>query len=383
MLVSADTSKTPSVELLFNFWAERYTVDVSSLSKNPRFYGELMKASLPDARALTAAKLLNNVLDRTSNQAELLAKSLYEYIPDIIDSHSGLRITQFACLVYQTLLSVYQQQSGIVVTPITRLITTGGSFDAISLSLSAIPNISKLANELEQLLLKYQEQHVMARDWRVQGFLTTLFNFSNTLLINQLTSVEKVLLCPYFKFVEEQVAIPWQRVCVAAASHQLSSPIFTLVEHLFPLVSEISSTVYCRLLQLFPTHRSNRGGLSHPNVAHSCLRDLDMFQAYLWLSMLEEDLKSVEKELVPLCIMVMPSVGVSWEMTHQWLRLLVDEIESRVPPEHKLLLLSYTQPLEEAFFVARKRLGHQNDMIEIPSDKPFGQGRQARAEGRM
>jgi len=43
---------------------------------------------------------LNNVIYRTSNQATIQAKSLYEYIPDIIDSELGQRINQFACQVY-------------------------------------------------------------------------------------------------------------------------------------------------------------------------------------------------------------------------------------------------------------------------------------------
>jgi hypothetical protein len=368
MLLSSNTSKCPSVERLVKLWAERYTVDVSSLSQNPKFYGELMKAALPEARALTAAKLLNNVLDGTSNQAGIQARSLYEYIPEIIDSHLGQRINQFACQVYEKVLDIYQQQFGMVVTPIGAKTTTGNVSNQISLSLSAIPNIEKLANELEELLLKYQDQHVTAKDWRVVGFLTTLFNFSNKLLINQLTSVEKVLLCPYLKFVEEQVAIPWQRVCAAAAQHQLGSPALTLVEQMLPVASEIGSTVYCRLLQLFPDHRSLRGGLSDPDVAHSCLRDLNMFQAYLWLSVLEESIRPVEHELVPLCVMVMPSVGVKWEMIDKWKRLLVDEIESSVHLEHKLLLLNYTQGMEQAFFEARKRLGDQGQMIKIPPE---------------
>ena len=102
--------------------------------------------------------------------------------------------------------------------------------------------------------------------------------------------------------------------------------------------------------------------MSNPHVAHSCLRDLEMFQAYLWLCVLEESLRPIERELVSLCVMVMPSVGVELK------RLLTDEIISRVQPEHKPLFLNYTQGMEQAFFDARKRLGHQGEMIEIPSE---------------
>jgi hypothetical protein len=55
-------------------------------------------------------------------------------------------------------------------------------------------------------------------------------------------------------------------------------------------------------------------------------------------------------------------------MIDKWKRLLVDEIESSVHLEHKLLLLNYTQGMEQAFFEARKRLGDQGQMIKIPSE---------------
>ncbi|MUG98455.1 hypothetical protein F7734_41635 [Scytonema sp. UIC 10036] len=365
MLLSVNIPKTPSSESLLKLWAERYAVDISSLSKNPKFYGELVKAAWPEARALTAAKLLKTVLERTSRQAVIQAKSLYQYIPDIIDFQAEHRIAQFACKVYQTLLSFYQQQSGLVVTPIVKQMTYGN--EEATLVLQTIPSVEKLVNELEQSLLKYQEQHLIAKEQRVLGFLTTLFNFTNQLLVNQLTPVEKVLLCPYFKFLEEQVSIPWQRICVAAAKHQLGSPALALVQQMLPIASEISSIVYCRLLQVLPNYQSVRGSLGHPEIAHSCLRDLDMFQAYLWLCVLEESLRPIEQELVPLCVMVMPNVGVEWEMTNKWKRQLVDEIESRVQPEQKPLLLNYTQGMESAFFAARQRLGHPGDIIEVPS----------------
>jgi len=204
MLLSANSTKTPSVELLVNLWAERYTVDVSSVSKNPKFYGELVKAALPENRALTASKLLNNVLSRTTAQVEMQAKSLYEYIPELINSHSGLQITQFACQIYQKLLSVYEQQSGIIITPIIRPPAIEGISEPVSLLLRSIPDIENLANQMEELLLKYQEQHSMTNDWRLVGFLTTLFKFSNKLLINQLTSWRKCCCVPTLSFLKNK-----------------------------------------------------------------------------------------------------------------------------------------------------------------------------------
>lgn len=365
MFIPVHISKTPSSERLLKLWAERYTVDVSSLSKNPKFYGELTKTALPEYRALTTAKLSNNVLVRTSNQAAIQAKSIYEYIPEIIDVHLGERIAEFSFQIYQKLLEFYQDQSGMVFNTIN---STTDDSNKVDMVLFTIPNIEHLANQLEQLLVKYQDLHLIAKDWRVVGFLTTQFNFTNKLLLNQLTSVEKVLVSPYFKFIEEYVAVPWQRVCAAAAKHQQNSEALTLVEQMFSKASEISSTVYCQLLQLFPEHHGTRGGLGNPEVTHSCLRDLDMFQAYLLLCVLEGSQKPVKEELVKLCVMVMPSVGVKWEMIDKWKHILVNEIENRVLPQHKSLLLNYTQGMEEAFYQMRKQMGHKGELIEVPSD---------------
>ena len=215
--------------------------------------------------------------------------------------------------------------------------------------MQGIPDITKLATELEPVLLEFQEQHVASKDWRALGFITTQFNFTNKLLLPKLTLVEQVLLGPYLKFVEEQMALPWQRVCAAAASHQPDSPALNLVEQMFPAAAEIANTVYRQLSQLFCDHRSRRGGLGHPDVAHSCLRDLQMFQAYLWLCVLEESMTPVEQELVDLCVMVMQIVGVEWELMEQWNHLLMAELTRRVQPEQKYLLQPYTEGMEQAF----------------------------------
>jgi hypothetical protein len=370
MLLSVDSPNTPSTQRLTEIWAARYAVDLSSLSENPKFYGELVKAASPEARVFTVAKLLKNISKNMYQEIEAQAISFYEYIPNIITSSEVRNITQIAYKVYQNLLEIYQQECGLSVFPITKrevdTMTPMTVSEETSLMLSGIPDILKLTKEMEEILLKFQEKYVATEDWRTVGFLTTVFNLSNKLIINYLTPPEKVLLCPYFKFIEEQVSMPWERVCAASSKHGLDSPAFTLVEQMFPMASDISSTVFCQILQLFPYHRSKRGNLSHPGVVSSFLRDLDMFQAYLWLSILEDTLRPLERELVPLCVMVLPSVGVVWELVNKSKQLLVDEILSRVASKPSTLLLNYTQGMEEVFFNARKQMGESGEVIKMP-----------------
>lgn len=73
-----------------------------------------------------------------------------------------------------------------------------------------------------------QEQYLISKDWRSLGFITTQINFSNALLLEQLTPIEQILISPYLTFIEEQVALPWQRICAAAVNHDLTSPAFAI-----------------------------------------------------------------------------------------------------------------------------------------------------------
>jgi len=348
-----------SVNHLVKLWQKRYTPDLSSFSKvkNPFFYSSLVEAASPEGRAITATKLHDCSVNNKCQLAGIKTNAMYNYIPNVLDLREARKITHFAYKVYRKLIDIYQEPSLITTSSTERLFTLTGNSQDVSLSSLGIPSIEQLATALEPLLLKLQEQHIASKDWRTLGFITTQFNFSNKLMLDRLTDAEKTLLKPYFKFIEEQVALPWQRVCAAAAKHQLNSPSLSLVAQMFAVSEEIAETVYPRLVAMFPNHRSRRGELSNPDIAHSCIRDLNMFQAYLWLCFLEESMVSVEQELVILCVMVMQSVEVKWEMTEQWTKVLMDEILSRLNPQQKDLLLPYAQKMQQAFYNKRVEFG--------------------------
>jgi hypothetical protein len=226
----------------------------------------------------------------------------------------------------------------------------------------SLEEVKQLTTTLEPVLLQLQEQHLLAPDRRTLGFMSTQFHLTSKLVLDRLTLPEQLLLSPYFKFVEEQVCIPWQRVCTAAANHELDSPILAIVEQLLPASREIALKVYYRAVQLYPNHRSRRGGLSQAAVRTSSIRDIEMFQGYLWLCALEGNMTVVEQELLPLCIMVFPSIDVSWELVEQLLPLLIAEIQVRVKPEQIQLLLPYTQAMQQLFSnleaTAAKKVSH-------------------------
>lgn len=342
MLKTSPDVKNPSVERLLNLWTQRYITDISSLLGDLSFHDSLLAAASPEGRASTAAKLRDNILDVNCQMAWVQTKTLYGYIPNILDLNEARRITQFSLRVYRKLLEIYQQKS-------------------VSTAKLGIPAIEKLAYGLEPILMVFQEQHLVSKDWRALGFMTSQLNFSNNLILRKLTPPEKVLLTPYLRFVEEQVAMPWQRVCAAAAKYELGSPVLTLVEQIFIDADEIAHTVYRQLIEFFPEHRSRRGALTDSAITHSCIRDLVMFQAYLGLCFLEGSIAPIEQELLPLCAMVVEGVEIKWEMTEKWYQVLADELESRLNLEQRALLLPYIQQMRQVFFEHRGRLGFREE----------------------
>ncbi|KYC42856.1 hypothetical protein WA1_12080 [Scytonema hofmannii PCC 7110] len=349
MLKTSLAEKTYSVENLLNLWLQRFTLHKFSLSiTNTLAYDDLLKANSLKGRAITAAKLKDTVLDVNCQMAWIQTKDLYGYIPNILDLNEARRITQFAFRVYRKLLEVYQQHS------IDETVHTAEQ--KTSLPIWGIAELEQLLYELEPILMVFQEQHVISKDWRALGFMTSQLNFSNQLILKRLAPAEKVLLTPYLKFVEEQVAMPWQRVCNSAAQHEQNSPMIALVEQMLPESENVARTVYRRLTELLPNYQSRRGALTHPGITHSCLRDMNMFQAYLWLCLLERSVAPMKHELLPLCVMVVQGVEIPWELTEQWCQILGEEIASRIQPEQRDILRPYTQALQQIFFEERERL---------------------------
>lgn len=363
MLITTEAVRTPSVERLLYLWAQRYKPDISTLPLAGDYseYNLLLQTVSVEGRAITAAKLKDSLLDSNCQMAWIQAKSLYAYIPNILDLQEARRITQFAFRVYKKILEIYQQR------PLNKVVDSypaiGSNFQNNSLSAWGLPAIDQLAYALEPVLLVFQEQHVTSKDWRAMGFMTSQLNFSNKLILRKVTPIERVLLKPYLKFVEEQVAIPWHRVCSAAAKYELDSPEFILVEQMLPLADEIAQCIYNRLSELLPDYRCQRGKLSDPEVRHSSTRDLNMFQAYLWLCILKRDVAPIEQELLNLCVMVMESVHVPWELTEKWLQVLTEELLIRCTPEQQQILLPYTQVMKKVFIEQRHRLGFRDSTV--------------------
>lgn len=354
MLKVSRLTNSASVYSLVKLWANRYVPDLSTLSsqENSLNVSGLVEATSLEGRTQTIVKL-KRLLNIDCEFAGIETNSLFAYVPNIVNLAEARRLAHFVWQVYQTTLEIYLQHSpspaSLEVAKRRFLKVTNLQTEILAMPGLEMPAIEQLATALEPVLLELQQQHLLAKDKRAIGFVNTQFHFSTKIVLKQLTLPEQILVSPYFKFVEEQVLIPWQRVCCAAAMHQLDSPEFVMVQQLIPFSDQVAINVYHRAIKLNPNHCSRRGKLTDPGVSASTIRDMNMFQAYLWLCVLEGSMAAIEQELLPLCVMVLPSVEVTWELTTQMLQALEEELMGRVSFAQKQLLQPYTQAMKQAF----------------------------------
>ncbi len=348
MLKVARVANAYSAHRVVKLWAGRYLPDLSGLPTQKYSFPatELIEYATPEGRSRTV-KRLRSLLLIQCELAGLEANSLFTYIPNIINLSEARRIAPYVKRVYEAIFDIYQQQN----PPSTYLKYIDASsqlFNRIALPSLMLPAIQQLFEALDPVLLQLQDTYVSAQDPRTIAFLTTQFHFTTKNILQKITPCEQILITPYLNFVEEQICIPWQRVCAAAAQSS-NSETLALIERLLPETHAIASRTFERSVVNFTDHISRRGKLTEPGVAASTLRDLNMFQGYLHLCLLEQSMNPIEHELLPLCLTVFPNVSVRWDLVRFMLRSLELELFSLLTPAQIRLLSPYTQALQSLF----------------------------------
>ncbi|NET08024.1 MAG: hypothetical protein F6K16_25615 [Symploca sp. SIO2B6] len=344
---------------LIHAWEARYTPDFSKLTfreKHLNIY-KLLDLASPRGRKNTAEEV-KQLLNFKCQVAGIHSNILFSYIPNIVNLVDAKRLSQSIQVVYEKVLEIYQQQPPLTF-PDSFSAAEQGYLEALEVSdgffrqwvnhAVRLTKVEQLSRELQPSIQQLREQYLSIDECRAIGFLSTQFHFSTTNILHQLQLAEQLLLSPYFKFVEEQVCIPWQRVCAAAAKYLPGSQRLILVQQLLPASGEIAINIHRRASQIYPNHHSRRGKLNHPGVQASSIRDIEMFQAYLWVCILERSMAAVENELLPLCALVFPSIDVQWELVEGIIPLLVEEFQARVEPQQMGLLQTYTKLMQKIF----------------------------------
>lgn len=350
------TANKKNIESLAQQWAKKYVQNLQVDHSDSEGYTplNLSDAVSPKGRKKTAQKIMESLRSASAkswNKTEALLST--EVRRHGIDANiiNPWEIAADSFHIYQKTLDVYTQQ-------------------AVSRPLSLVMKLAESSsNKLDQQALEvYTEQvapsqlaTVIGKDMgairnkytsldpRLIGFVSMQFHYTSQMLVELLEPIERSLVGAYFKVIDDHLYMPLQRAYEAAAQHDYDSVALSAVQKLLPVSTQIAQNISQKIIEIYPTYQSMSGNLNNPVVKISSIRDVEMFQVYLWVCTLEGNIAAIQQELFPLCVMLYPKLKVHWELIRQMLHFLGQEIQTRLTPAQAQTLMPYFQALWQMF----------------------------------
>lgn len=337
-------------------WAKKYLQnlnnDFSRVEDNQEML-HLTDVVSQAGREQTAQKLmksLRTVSHQAWNKVEMLLSQeidRHRIEPSLINPWE---ITADSFKIYEKTLEVYTKQAPLrQLSMVMRLARQGEplyqkALDIYTEQVAPSQLATVIGASVGALRKKYTKD-----DPRVIGFASMQFHYTSQMLLQTLSESERTIIPGYFKVIDDHLYMPLQRAYEAAAQHDYDSPALTAVQNLLPKSSEFARKIARIIIELYPSYRCHSGLLSNPEIKISSIRDIEMFQVYLWLCTLEESVAAIQQELFPLCVMLYPTFNVQWELIRQMLHLLEQEIRSCLTGKQFDTLMPYLQVLRHMF----------------------------------
>jgi hypothetical protein len=334
---------------LMTLWVSRYLPDLSSI---PFYIRKLVANKLSAAiEVQNRQKMADGILTNLATDCTFAGIEAQKLC---LKAGEGLKITEAKELgnhiatIYRKLLELYVED--FVFAPVIdflyELDTQEGRISAAS---RILPAFNRLSQEIEPLLKQLQDIYVASDNRRAIGFLTTQLHLTRNNILMRLDSYGKMWLSSYLKLIEEQVCMPWGRICRAATNPGVNSMALKVVEQMFPVSQTIADKVYQRAVLDFPHHVSRQGRIQTVGVQTSSTRDLNMFQAYIWLCLLEGNVSVIREELLPLCLLVFPALDVKWSFVEQGVIWIVEEIQLSLDGQQNQLFGPFGEEIRSLF----------------------------------
>ncbi|ELS30389.1 MULTISPECIES: hypothetical protein [Pseudanabaena] len=338
-----------SISTLANIWAKKYIqnlqVDKPKQSIQSNDLGEILSS---ERRAATAANLLQS-LRFSSAQAWAKTETLlmgqlqaHGISADLIDPWQIATDSRF---LLDSALKVYTENANNRLLEID--LPEDGQYQRLE-TYTQLPTVGQLSVAIAQNVGKIRKKYTSV-DPRTIGFVSMQFHYSGQMLLNALPPLEKLMVNSYFKVIDDHLYMPLQRCYEAAGDLEYDDIALESVRHLLSLTSEIARQVSQKTLIMHSDYQCYSGVLSSPQIRISSLRDIEMFQVYLCLCVLEKSVSSIQQELFPLCIMLYPPLKVSWELVRTLLRLLSQEMHTHLDERHVKEFEPYLTALNEMF----------------------------------
>jgi len=340
-----------SVPSLANIWAKKYIQNLQVEAPKQKLDDEsnnLAEILSPARRTTTATNLLQS-LRFSSAQAWAKTESLligqlqsHGISPDLIDPW---QIATDSRDLLDQALKVYTANGE------NRLVEFdvfghGQSFKLETYS--QLPTVGQLSVAIAPSVGKIRKKYT-SEDPRTLGFVSMQFHYSGQMLLKSLQPLEQLVVNSYFKVIDDHLYMPLQRAYEAAANLDYEDASLQAVRQLLPLTSEIARQISQKTLRMYADYQCHSGVLSSPQVRISSVRDIEMFQVYLCLCVLEGSVASIQQELFPLCVMLYPPLKVSWELVRTLLRLLNQALYSYLDEQYMRIFAPYLTALSEMF----------------------------------
>ncbi|AFZ03946.1 hypothetical protein [Calothrix sp. PCC 6303] len=336
-------------------WGKKYLHNIDpTLSRDDTTDGNNIKELISSTgREKTKEKLMASlrlVSIQAWNQVEiLLIKEVerYHINPQLIEPWE---IISDCYKIYEKTLEIYYQQAPLrQLSMIMRLAREGEPLYQKALGIyteQVIPTqlTAAIRSQVGTLRKKYTKV-----DSRIIAFVSMQFHYTSKILLQMLSPLERPIVESYFRVIDDHLYMPLERAYEAAAQHDYNSQALGAVQQLLPASTEIAKTITQRITELYPNYRSKSGILSETAIQASSIRDVEMFQIYLWLAVLEGDVSAIQQELFPLCLMIYPTLKIEWELIRQMLYLLGQEICDRLTHKHLEIVMPYYQVLWHMF----------------------------------
>lgn len=338
-----------SVPSLANIWAKKYIQNLQVEAPKQELESNNLSEILSPARRTTTATNLLQSLRFSSAQAwakteNLLIGQLQSHgiSPDLIDPW---QIATDSRDLLDQALKVYTANGENRLVEFDWL-SNGQNFKLETYS--QLPTIGQLSVAIAPSVGKIRKKYT-SEDPRTLGFVSMQFHYSGQMLLKSLQPLEQLVVNSYFKVIDDHLYMPLQRAYEAAANLDYEDAALQAVRQLLPLTSEIARQISQKTLRMYADYQCHSGILSSPQVRISSLRDIEMFQVYLCLCVLERSVASIQQELFPLCVMLYPPLKVSWELVRTLLRLLNQAIYSYLDEQCIRIFAPYLTALSEMF----------------------------------
>lgn len=232
------------VQPLVSAFSERYSLETESLMRSGCFEGRsaLMHQTSRSSRLSTCEKISPSIIKEQCRLAAIRAQDLF--IKDKrIDLSEMLELERLGNSIFSMFFEFYRNE------------TPAAFFNSenIEKPQQYTINFFYLADRLDEIIGEFWRSENLGNIWQVYGFITTEVNLSVNQLKPYMTPAEQLLIEPYFRFMEDHIVLPWQKLCFAAVNHSPDSPKLALVEHMIPLLDDISTAAFRKWSMMFPS----------------------------------------------------------------------------------------------------------------------------------